>query len=165
MVFDIEREDAIYLKRELLFRMGVQNGVIVINAILFLVTAYFQLLFDRNPAQIALSFSLFSAILASMWCHHGARQAQIKAYLLLLQARHSSDQGWEGWLPRHGFTGLLGSRWFLSTKATFIGSVAAACGNGIYLDRSGEALRISIATVLVLIGLTVLLLTNPKERL
>jgi len=37
--------------------------------------------------------------------------AQIKQYLLLLQSRHTMDEGWEGWLPRHGYTGLLGSRW------------------------------------------------------
>ena len=74
MAVDIEREDAIYLKRELLLRMGVQNGVIMLNAVLFLVTADLQFLLDRHPAPIALGFSLFTAILASVWCHHGARQ-------------------------------------------------------------------------------------------
>jgi hypothetical protein len=165
MAVDIEREDAIYLKRELLLRMGVQNGVIVLNAILFLATADLQFLLAHHPAHIALGFGLFAAILASIWCHHGARQAQIKQYLLLLQSRHATDEGWEGWLPRHGLTGLLGSRWFLSTKATFIGSILALGGNGLYLDHSAEGIRVTVLTMLVLAGVTLLLLGNPKEQL
>lgn len=65
----------------------------------------------------------------------------------------------------NGFTGPLGSRWFSSTKTTFVDSVAAVCANGVYLDQSTNTLAMSAITLLVFIALTVLLLTHPTERL
>ncbi|WP_301091054.1 hypothetical protein [Sphingomonas sp.] len=61
-MIDIDQEDAIFLKRELLFRMAVQNAVIVMNALVFVASFYLQLLARGSPTQIGLGFAPFGAL-------------------------------------------------------------------------------------------------------
>lgn len=161
--FDLE--DMRFLKQELLFRMFVQNSVIILNAIAFLVIAIVQFHEPRHASATGTIFVLFSCILSAIWCHHGARQAQIKSYILALQARYHSHQGWEQWLPLNRVDGLLGSRWFISTKATFIAGAATSCAIGVLIDTSPAALIYGIAGTVAILAMTALLLTNPKEGL
>lgn len=133
-------DDLRYLQRELLFRMAVQNMTILFNALALIVVLAIQYAFARSAAGIGFTFALIAAIMAAIWCHHGARQAQIKTYILILRTSNSATTSWESWLPHHGYKGLLGSRWFISTKAVFRGSSLAALLLGIVLDRSAVGL-------------------------
>lgn len=161
--FDLE--DLRFLKKELLFRMFVQNSIIILNAIVFLAVATIQVHEVRHASATGTIFVLFSCILSAIWCHHGARQAQIKCYLLTLHARYNSSEGWEQWLPLNHVDGLLGSRWFISTKATFIASAAISCVIGVLIDPSPDDWICGIAGMGAILAMAALLLTNPKEGL
>lgn len=160
---NVEASDVRYLQREMLFRMFVQNVSILLNATAFLVVVVVQNVIASAASGLALGFCLFSAVLAAIWCHHGARQAQIKDYLMLVQSRLTQADTWESWLPRNGYSGLLGSRWFVSTKATFIASALAASLFGWLLDNSPHAPVVAAISLVVSLCASALLLSNPKE--
>lgn len=161
--FDLE--DLRFLKKELLFRMFVQNAVIILNALAFLAVAVVQIHTRIFASATSTIFTLFSCTLSAIWCHHGTRQAQIKSYILALQAGYNSHQGWEHWLPANHFNGPLGSRWFISTKLPFIACAAISCGLGFILDPSSTAWIYEVASMSAILGMAALLLTNPKEGL
>ncbi len=145
--------------------MAVQNMTILLNALALIVVLAIQYACARSAAGMGFAFALFTAIMAAVWCHHGARQAQIKIYILILRTSSSATTSWESWLPNHGYKGLLGSRWFISTKAVFIGSSLSALLLGILLDRSAVGLFLTGLGFIVWLTAAALLLTNPKEGL
>ncbi|WP_234151914.1 hypothetical protein [Sphingobium sufflavum] len=161
--FDVE--DMRYLRSELLFRMAVQNLILIMNALVFLGTTILQIVLGRHAASIGLVFILFSGMISAIWCHHGARQAQIKSYLLTLQERQSILESWEDWLPRNRHYGFLGSRWFISTKAIFILGAIVECAAGLIFDHSPFGVSLTIANACGVAVMSWLLLTNPKEGL
>lgn len=163
LLFD--RDDALYLRSELLMRMKVQNGVLILNAILFLSVAALQTSRFCAAAPLGLAYTITAFVLAAIWCHHGARQAQIKQYLLLLQQRQSVNESWESWLPRNRIGGRLGARWVISTKLPFLATTLAACLLGCAFDPEAWIVPMTVANMLSIAMLAALLWTNPKEGL
>lgn len=161
--FDMTEHEA--LRRELLLRMAVQN-VTLIGAILI---AGVGLVLQIRSADAAGAFALATcvtvALLVLIWCHQGARQAQIKDYLLILERRYSTSSGWETWLPTHPVGGVLGSRWFISTKGVFMAAMLAPCTAGFILDEMEPNILATSAACLISASAIALLLSNPKERL
>jgi hypothetical protein len=164
-VQDFDVEDIRFLRSELLFRMRVQNIVLILNAIAFFAAIVIQVEFATRPAIIGVAYIALYCILSATWCHHGARQMQIKAYLLTFERRFGMQESWESWLPRHPVRGLLGARWFISTKAPLIATAAMACVVGALLDTSPHALPATLIGACCVLGSSALLLTNPKEGL
>ncbi len=153
------------LHREMTVRIVFQNAILVLQVVLFFAVALLQVHAPAKAGQFAFAFGLTGLLLAAMWCHHGARQAQIKTYLLILEERYRLMDGWESWLPKNRIGGRLGSRWFISTKGLFMATIVASVGLGIVLDASvlgrlGEFLATALAAIAI--GL---LLSNPKEGL
>lgn len=114
--------------------------------------------------MLALSLGLGVGVFSLVWCHNGVRQCQIKSYLLLLADRHSSDGGWERWLPDDRMPGILGNRWFIATKGAMMGAQVSAVALAVHLGGQPQG-HILLAMVLVIAGTAWLLLTNPKEGL
>lgn len=160
-----ENHDIIYLRNELLLRITLQNITLILNGLVFVISCFLQIYSPNRSALIGMTYIFFSVLLSAMWCHHGARQMQIKSYLIVQEGRFAIENSWESWLPRHPVGGLLGARWFISTKAPLICTATVTCVLGALLDTTELALP---ATVLSLCGVAVssiILLTNPKEGL
>ncbi|QMW21471.1 hypothetical protein [Sandaracinobacteroides saxicola] len=149
------------LRAELLLRMAVQNLILVLLLPLLLATFIVQLILPATAPLAALGFTVTAGAGALIWCHQGARQVQLKAYLMLLAARHTPDGGWESWLPDHPIGGRLGSRWFISTKGVLLGSQAAALVAAII--QAGLQPLPMLATVAAIAVTAFFLLLNPKE--
>lgn len=163
---ELAHEDVRYLRSELLFRMAVQNAVLILNAVLFLGVAALQTSGVSAAAALACAYSGAATVLAAIWCHHGARQAQIKHYLLEVERREpaaGSGESWESWLPRHRIGGRLGARWVISTKLPFVATTGGAWLLALIFDRTPWWLPLTGVNLLVIAALAALLWTNPKE--
>jgi hypothetical protein len=158
-------DEAAALRRELLLRILLQNALLILSLALFTAFAILTLLRPGLAWAAAAGHGAAGLGAALQWCHHGIRTRQIKAYLLMIEADAGDGthpQGWERWLPAHRPQTLLGSRWLISTKGSFI---------GLQLAMIVLALRVAPAIdpipALAALGLALaaagFLLTNPKE--
>lgn len=151
--------EASSLRRELAFRILLQNALLILSVGLFITFSAVAALVPGAAWPLAAAHN--SAILASalQWCHHGVRTMQIKQYLLLVDP---DEKGWEQWLPANRPRTLLGSRWMISTKGVFLGLGLANTALAALL-----APRFMLLPALVSGGLWVatagFLFTNPKE--
>lgn len=150
------------LHGEIRTRILIQNGSIILTAPICLISGIAMLAWPIAGVLIAAITCVSIAICALVWCHNGVRQAQIKKFLIILARRYSDSGGWELWLPNDRAPGLLGNRWFISTKGVFMGAqiIVIALGFKIGEQYSIESVLFSFATHLSTIWL---LLTNPKE--
>lgn len=167
MVYSLQQKDFDFfeistLRRELYLRMIFQNCILILDICLFFVATALQIIDRSYTVEMAAAFALVNAFLAAMWCHHGARQAQIKQYLLILEARYSALSGWESWLPRHPNRGFLGSRWLVSTKGVLLGTALATSVNASLRAPMDWLL---VGGFMVIAATALLLFSNPKERL
>lgn len=160
-----ENDDTRYLRAELMMRMVVQNVVVTANALLFLPVAALIIGGVGAAAAMACAYTVTVAILAAIWCHHGARQAQIKRYLLLVERKRGVAESWEQWLPRHPVGGRLGARWVISTKIPFIATTTSTALLGLSFDTTPWAIGLTIANTIGVAITALLLWTNPKEGL
>lgn len=155
------------LRRELLLRILLQNGLLILSLALFTAFAILALLRPGAAWAAAAGHGAAGLGAALQWCHHGIRTRQIKHYLLMIDADTDTGDtpgqgGWERWLPANRPQTLLGSRWLISTKGTFIGLQLAMIGLAL---RVAPVVDPTLALVaLGLVGVTAgFLLTNPKE--
>lgn len=157
-----DHAELISLRREMLLRIAIQNGLLLLVGPLLLAAIIAEIALPRSVGLVTLGFLVATGAMSLIWCHHGVRQAQLKAYLMLLEARMSATGGWESWLPRHRLGGWLGSRWFISTKGVFLGSQIAAVVSAVIVGAGRPLLWLPAAIVLVA-GTAFFLLVNPKE--
>jgi hypothetical protein len=148
------------LRAELRLRMGLQNLTLVAAVIVFTLLASLAASRGAPAWHCAVLHGVASLALLLQWCHHGVRTKQIKAFILRREAGETDT--WERWLPANRQPGLLGSRWFVSTKGVFLGLQAAM---GLLALSEATALP-AVAALLwaLLFGLSAwLLIFNPKE--
>lgn len=146
------------LKAEMMLRIAIQNLTILGTVGVFSSTAILTTLVPEQAGRLALLQSLATLALALQWCHQGVRQCALKQAILDRDACAGRLDGWENWLPGARPTGPLGSRWFVSTKAVFIGLTVASIGFSAQ-DFGPSAW----GAVVTLIMITTVLLTNPRE--
>lgn len=146
------------LKAEMMLRIAIQNLTILGAVAVFSGTAVLTTLVPEQAGKLALLQSLATLALALQWCHQGVRQCALKQAILDRDARAGRVDGWETWLPSTRPTGPLGSRWFVSTKAVFIGLTAASIG--FSTQDFGPSAWGAVVTLIII---TTALLTNPRE--
>lgn len=151
------------LRHEILVRILIQNLIILSAIVLFNITLIGMIIVPHEAKAIALAYGLTSGAAALGWCHNGVRQAQIKSYLLMIEAQMSPRGGWETWLPRNRIGGILGTRWFIATKGVFIGSQLIAAGMSFVMATT-PADSSAVLLVLPIAATVLILLINPKER-
>lgn len=154
------------LRDEMGIRIRIQNGAILLCGPMLLgaVIAMFAWPLMAFTASAALNAAI--GVCALVWCHNGVRQCQLKAYLLILADRHSTDGGWEHWLPKDRMAGLLGNRWFVATKGAMLGAQLFGLAVAAYIGTGHPLPWIPLlAAPAVIAGTAILLLTNPKESL
>lgn len=149
------------LRQEVLLRILIQNTILLILMPLLLAAVVAAACDPRHASEIGLAMVGATGMGALFWSHSAARTVQLKAYFRLMESR-TEGFGWESWLAQSRFRGILGSRWFISTKGVFIGCQMAAlvtCGGLI-----GEPLRDLLPLVLggAVTLLTACLLVHPK---
>ncbi len=160
---DFDQTELAALRSELLLRSAIQNGTIILLAPMLLVATWIALEHSQRAQFVYLVHTITVGMAALNWCHHDVRISQVRGFLLLLEQRHCSGVGWESWLPAHRIGGLLGSRWFISTKGVFVGSqIVGAAGGYLLADLSVSPLLILSVLATTVTG--ALLLTNPKMR-
>jgi hypothetical protein len=155
------KDQAAALRRELLLRIGLQNALLILSLALFTAFAILALLRPGVAWAAAAGHGAAGLGAALQWCHHGIRTRQIKAYLLMIDA-DANPQGWERWLPAHRPQTLLGSRWLISTKGSFIGLQLAMILLAFWGAPAVDPIPALVALGLVLVAAG-FLLTNPKE--
>lgn len=142
-----------------MIRICIQNLLLILSALCLLVTVGIIASHANNAMVIGFANQCVLLCFALQWCHHGVRTKQIKAYLLLI---NPDSDGWENWLPANRPTGLLGSRWLVSTKGVFIGlgasSIVSSSVIQVPFSLTPFALSLAVCT-----STAVFLLTNPKE--
>lgn len=153
------RHEADRLSRELLLRMGIQNGTVAASV---LATAAFLIAIALGPAAagpLAVGAILVVGAFVLQWCHSGIRIMQITRYMAA--TFEPADLGWERWLRANRPRRLLGARWAISTKGVFLGcQIAVLC----LALRTGAAEAAMTGVALVGIAASAgLLLTNPRE--
>jgi hypothetical protein len=161
-VFDLEELKS--LRSELLLRMAIQNGILLFLIPMLLATVMVQAAHPASALVVALGYCVAAGMGALIWCHCGVRQAQIKAYLLVLETRLAPRGGWESWLPAHRIGGWLGTRWFVSTKGVFMGSQLAAVASALWIGSERDWPLLATAAA-VMAATAWFLLVNPKESL
>lgn len=160
-------DEAAALRRELLLRIGLQNALLILSLAIFTAFAILVLLRPEAGWIAAAGHAAAGLGAALQWCHHGIRTKQIKAYLLVIEAdtpdgHPASQQGWEHWLPTHRPKTLLGSRWLISTKGSFIGLQLAMIGLALWVSPAVDPIPALVALGLMIVAAG-FLLTNPKE--
>lgn len=146
------------LKAEMLLRITIQNCSIFGAVGLFTVCAVLAVTFPQDAAALAFVQSVVTLALALQWCHQGVRQCALKQAIQKRDKDAGRAGGWEDWLPSQRPNGVLGSRWFISTKAVFVGLNAVSI---LLALPSYDFLFVAACAILSLT--TVSLLTNPKE--
>lgn len=152
------------LRQEILIRILIQNFILIATIATFGCALIIVILVRQQAALVALAYCLASGASALAWCHNGIRQAQIKSYLLLVEARNAPSGGWETWLPRNRIGGWLGTRWFISTKGVFIGSQIIVSAMSL-LEAGIAGPAVCAALTLTTTATAGILLINPKEHL
>ena len=146
------------LKSEMLLRIAIQNTAIFGAVFLFALAVSLLISQPQNAQKIALMQTIATFALALQWCHQGVRQCALKLAVLDRDAAAGRQESWESWLPSQRPASLLGSRWFISTKAVFIGLSGVTI-----LFAWSEQNVFSYSAIGVWILLVLSLLTNPKE--
>jgi hypothetical protein len=149
-----------FVRREILLRIGIQNTILILLMPLLLLSIIAASALRSEAAFIALAYVGVAGMGALYWIHSAARTVQIKAYLRAVEKAGGAG-GWETWLAENPVRGVLGSRWFISTKGVFVGSQVAAilvCG----LLAGGVEQPILLGLALGISALTAALLTQPK---
>jgi len=149
------------LRQEVLLRILIQNVVLISLMPLLLAGVVAAAFVPRYASEIALATVGETGMGALFWSHSAARTVQLKAYFRLLESR-TEGPGWESWLAQSRFRGILGSRWFISTKGVFIGCQVAAlitCG-GLVGEPIRDWLPLALGGGVTL--LTACLLVHPK---
>jgi hypothetical protein len=152
------------LRNEINTRVTIQNACILTASYLLFGSCVAMFAWPERALLAATGLAAAIGVCALVWCHNGIRQCQIKNYLLLLADRHSIDGGWENWLPGDRMPGLLGNRWFVSTKGAMVGSQGFGILIALYVGGSHALVPLG-ASLAIMAGTSVLLLTNPKESL
>lgn len=149
------------LRQELKLRILLQNALLQILTLVFVVVAIVTALYPESALLLSFVFQCAMLAAALQWCHHGIRTRQIKQFLQCIDPAERRS-GWEAWLPANRPATLLGSRWMISTKGVFLGLGAAMIGVGV--AASGDPAPAALATSVVVWGSgAFFLLTNPKE--
>ena len=126
------------LREEVLLRIGMQHQILLASWAAFGVLLAAAILWEE-PALLAL-YVLLATFSAASWQHSGARTVQLKTYLRddleprLLRGSGAEGLGWEAALAAMRVQGLLGARWFVSTKGFFFASQTLAT-LGLVLHR------------------------------
>ena len=151
------------IRRELLFRIGIQNLLLIVAVLLFFGMAYCLVMKPQQHGLIAILHATISIALLAQWCHHGVRTMQIKKFILLVETTRN-DSTWETWLPKNRPRSWLGSRWAISTKGVFLG-LQIMMLLPLIIEEPLTFWRhpYVIITLLIFGASTWLLLTNPKE--
>lgn len=146
------------LKGEMLLRVAIQNMTILGTIAAFVAIAILATILPNQAGPLAMIQSVATLALALQWCHQGVRQCALKQAILRRDAEAKRTDSWENWLPGQRPSGPLGSRWFVSTKAVFIG--LPALSTLLALPDHGPALWCAAGVVILI---TIALLTNPRE--
>ena len=147
------------LKQEMLLRIAIQNLAILGAVAVFTTTAILGTIVPTQAGMLALVQSLASLALTLQWSHNGIRQGALRQAILDRDERAGrKSEGWEGWLPTARPARLLGSLWFVSTKAVFIGLTAVSIL--IAVQDRGLAFWCAVASLIVM---TVALLADRRE--
>ena len=109
------------LKNEILLRIAIQNTTIITAVFAFIVCIWLRVIEPEQAALVAFFQSIAVLALTLIWCHQGVRQCALKQAILAHDAAAKRETSWENWLPSQRPSSLLGSRWFVSTKAVFLG--------------------------------------------
>lgn len=151
------------LRQEILLRIAIQNALLALTVLMFLVATTTSIAFESASSKVGLIYTLCAGFLALMWIHSGARTLQIKTYLIeVVEPEMNGLLGWEHWHAANRISGMLGSRWFISTKGLFVGSqIAAIALPWISNPRESEAIFV-LLSVLVMGVTSVVLLASPK---
>lgn len=160
--FDYDEHRA--LRAEIDLRITLQNACLILLSLLFATFCILQVVLPAWRFHLAVIFSVTTAMLSLFWIHSGARTLQIKAYVAeQLEPRLRDGTSWEVWHARHRVAGLLGSRWFISTKGVLVGSPLACAGFAILLETPHTA-KEATALALALTGAAVsaALLREPR---
>lgn len=158
------------LRSELRLRISLQNMLLFFTTGLFAVFFTLLLAWPGRGWLIATGFVAASLSCALQWGHHGIRTKQLKAYILRKEAALGAAgaqtwETWETWLPGQRPPGLLGGRWFISTKGVFLGLqgamlLACALSTPLLGWQAGCAAALALA-LLIFTGWY--LISNPKE--
>lgn len=146
------------LRTEMLIRITIQNVTVLGAVAVFITATSLMVIAPDQTGRLSFLQALATLALALQWCHHGVRQCALKKAILERDEQAGRANGWESWLPGQRPPSLLGSRWFVSTKAVFIGLTAASIG--LAMPDHGVTLWGAIAA---LIAMTAALLSNPRE--
>lgn len=160
-VFDGEEYRA--LRREIELRILLQNLSLMLLALLFSGIVSLQALRPEIRYQLATGFSISAGMLSLFWIHSGARTLQIKTYLRhVVEPRGGCRARWETWHDVNRVQGVLGSRWFISTKGVFVGSQLAALSYAwLGGQPAGPGIPYAVLTVLG-VAATALFLRRPR---
>jgi hypothetical protein len=161
VAFDLNEFRA--LRAEILLRIALQNLTLLSLPPIFLAVVIASLQFPEKAYGLAATYVTCGGVAALVWAHSGARTLQIKVYMRsVLEPRLRPDEGgWERWHAENRVAGILGSRWFVSTKGVLVGSqVAMLCVPVGVLGNS----NFGVAGVAAVFGiaLTLFFLTPPK---
>lgn len=145
--FDYDEHRA--LRAEIDLRITLQNSCLLLLCVVFATFCVTQLVMPAWRFHLAVAFSATAGMLSLFWIHSGARTSQIKTYLVeQLEPRLREGAGWEVWHARHRVAGVLGSRWFISTKGVLVGSQLASAGFAGLLgppEAIGEVMSLTLA--------------------
>ena len=157
-------EEYRFLRSEILLRIKLQNIILILLMPALLVTVMASSAFPDRGAELALGYVGAAGMGALYWIHSAARTVQIKTFLRKAEADMAAGAMWETWLADNPIRGVLGSRWFISTKGVFVGSQIAAivlCGI-IVEDGDGDPLVLGAAAAAA--AFTAILLVQPKMK-
>ena len=157
-------EEYRFLRKEILQRIWIQNFILILLIPMFMVATGLAVGKPSRGAELALAYAGTTGMGALYWIHSAARTVQIKTFIRGVEQAEGSSYGWETWLASHPISGRLGSRWFVSTKAVFVGSqLACAILCGVIIagtDRNDAVLAAAFATA----ALTAFMLIQPKMK-
>ncbi len=151
-----------YLRSELLLRMGIQNLVLIGLIPLFAGFVALSVSLPSSDGWLAVAYVVCTSMGALYWIHSAARTVQIKTYLRTFDERFGGGAGWESWLAGHRLHGIAGARWFISTKAVFVGSQIAAVVLTELARGVGGFHPAAFAACLLAIAATVVILRQPR---
>jgi hypothetical protein len=157
-------DEFLALRSEIELRIILQNISLMILYVVFVTLGTIQLLIQNMRFEIAVVFVVTVGIISLIWTHHGARTLQIKTYLAyVLEPRLRNGAGWEVWHARHRVQGVLGSRWFISTKGVFVGSQLVMIAEAWLLTPPATLLaKISLGLAVAGTVVTAALLRKPQ---
>jgi len=162
--FDYDEHQA--LRAEIYLRIILQNTCLMLLTLFFAIFCVAQILLPAWRFHLAVAFGVTAAMLSMFWTHSGARTLQIKTYLAeQLEPRLRDGASWEVWHTRRRVAGLLGSRWFISTKGVLVGSQLACAGFAglLELPHTVEEATALVLTLAVAAASAVLL-REPRLR-